>query len=99
MIDLVNSLQTPLSNSHHKQLKGASEEDLYKILAHSSQVGFYIMQNKRFQFINSHFREYTGYTEDKMLKMNPVFAHPAGRPAQDGQKRDHDAQGTALFTL
>ncbi|MCK7512861.1 MAG: PAS domain S-box protein [Desulfobacterales bacterium] len=49
-----------------------SEEDLYKILAHSSQVGCYIMQNKRFQFINSHFRDYTGYTEDKMFKMSPV---------------------------
>lgn len=72
LINLVNPIQTPLSDIHHKQLKGVSEEDLYKILAHSSQVGCYIMQNKRFQFINSHFRDYTGYTEDKMFKMSPV---------------------------
>lgn len=72
LIKLVNSIQTPLSNSHHKQLKGVSEKDLYKILANSSQVGCYIMQNKRFQFINSHFRNYTGYTEDKLFKMNPA---------------------------
>jgi len=72
LIDLVNSLQAPLSNSQDRQFKAATEEDLYKILAHSSQVGCYIMQEKRFQFINSHFREYTGYSEDKLLKMNPA---------------------------
>jgi PAS domain S-box-containing protein len=72
LIDLVNSLQAPVSNSQDRQFKAATEEDLYKILAHSSQVGCYIMQEKRFQFINSHFREYTGYSEDKLLKMNPA---------------------------
>lgn len=71
LIDLVNHLQTQLSNSDHTQSKGASEEDLYKILAQSSQVGFYIMQNKRFQFINHHFRDYAGYGESEMLKMDP----------------------------
>jgi len=50
-----------------------SGEDLYKILAHSTQVGYYIIQNKKFQFINSHFREYTGYTEEEVLKMKPAF--------------------------
>ena|ERR1035437_142148 len=72
LIDLVNHLQAQLSNNGRTQSKGASEEDLYKILAHSSQVGFYIMQNRKFQFINSHFREYAGYTEEEMLNMNPT---------------------------
>jgi PAS domain S-box-containing protein len=72
LIDLVNHLQAQLSNNGRTQSKGASGEDLYKILAHSSQVGFYIMQNRKFQFINSHFREYAGYTEEEMLNMNPT---------------------------
>jgi PAS domain S-box-containing protein len=72
LIDLVNHLETQLSNSDPMLLKGASEEDLYKILAHSSQVGCYIMQNRRFRFINSHFREYAGYSEGEMLNMNPA---------------------------
>ncbi|MRR14861.1 MAG: PAS domain S-box protein [Deltaproteobacteria bacterium] len=49
----------------------ASEENLYKILAQSSQVGFYIMQEGQFQFINSHFREYAGYSENELLHMSP----------------------------
>jgi PAS domain S-box-containing protein len=47
-------------------------EDIYKLLAHSSQIGFYIMQDGHFIFINSHFRDYTGCTEAEMLKMNPA---------------------------
>ncbi|MGD0278220.1 MAG: PAS domain S-box protein [Smithella sp.] len=72
LIDLVNHLQTQLSNNGQNYSKLASEEDLYKILAQSSQVGFYIMQNKRFQFVNHHFLDYAGYSESEMLKMDPA---------------------------
>lgn len=59
---------------------GASGEELFKILANSSQVGFYIVQDGRFKFINSHFRDYTGYSEEQMLKMNPAsFILPEDR--------------------
>ncbi|MGB5219122.1 MAG: PAS domain S-box protein [Smithella sp.] len=54
--------------------------DIYKLLAHSSQIGFYIMQDGHFKFINSHFRDYTGCTEEEMLKMNPAsFILPEDR--------------------
>jgi PAS domain S-box-containing protein len=72
LLELVKSLQTELAGINTAASFGAFGEDLYKILTHSSQVGCYIMQNKRFQFVNSHFQEYTGYTEDKMFKMNPA---------------------------
>ncbi|MEE9911323.1 MAG: PAS domain-containing sensor histidine kinase [Deltaproteobacteria bacterium] len=72
LIDLIHALQAALPERQHRQLQGASEEDLYKILAQSSQVGFYIMQRGQFQFINSHFREYAGYTESELLKMSPA---------------------------
>lgn len=70
LLDLVSRLQARLEGKYLFQLERAPE-DLYRILAHSSQVGFYIMQNKKFQFINSHFQEYAGYTEEEMLSMNP----------------------------
>ncbi len=55
-------------------------EDIYKLLAHSSQIGFYIMQDGHFKFINSHFRDYTGCTEEEMLKIKPAsFILPEDR--------------------
>lgn len=71
LIDLANQLQAQLSSRDLTPSRGTSEEDLYKILAHSSQVGFYIMQNRQFKFVNSHFREYGGYAEKEIIGMNP----------------------------
>lgn len=80
LMELVKSLRKQLSGQDTPVSLGASGEDLYKILAHSSQAGFYIMQDRHFKFINSHFREYTGYTEEEMLKMNPTsFILPEDR--------------------
>ncbi|MFA5323266.1 MAG: PAS domain S-box protein, partial [Smithella sp.] len=70
---LVKSLRERLEGTESSALLGDSGEYLYKILAQSSQVGFYIMQDGRFKFINSHMRDYTGYSEDEMLKMNPTL--------------------------
>ena len=66
---------------HEGQHKvGSSEEELYKTLANNLQVGVYIIQNKKFQFVNLHIQEYTGYTEAEMLKMDPVSViYPADR--------------------
>ncbi|TFG91708.1 MAG: PAS domain S-box protein [Syntrophobacterales bacterium] len=71
LVDLVSHLRGQLEKHEQSSPKGSSEEDLYKILAHSSQVGFYIMQNKLFRFVNRHFQKYSGYSEDEMLAMNP----------------------------
>ena len=72
LVDLVTSLQLELAGMHKNAALGVVGEDIYKILAHSSQVGCYIMQDKRFQFFNSHFQDYVGYSEDKLFKINPV---------------------------
>jgi PAS domain S-box-containing protein len=73
LLDLVANLQAQSADKQHRTKSSkTSEEDLYKILAQSSQVGFYIMQNNRFQFFNSHFQEYAGYREDEMLDMEPA---------------------------
>ena len=80
LMGMIKILQAQLSGKNSSASLGTSGEDLYKILAHSSQVGFYIMQDRRFKFINSHFRDYTGYTEEEMLKAKPVsFILPEDR--------------------
>jgi PAS domain S-box-containing protein len=80
LMELVKNLRKQLAEQDTPVSLGAFGEDLYKILAHSSQAGFYIMQDRHFKFINSHFRDYTGYTEEEMLKMNPAsFILPEDR--------------------
>jgi len=71
LIDLVDQLQKQLKKELPDQKKESFEEDLYKILANSSQVGFYIIQNGRFQLFNRPIQEYTGYGEEEMLDMDP----------------------------
>lgn len=48
------------------------EEALFKAVSLSSPVGIYIVQENRFQYVNSRFREDTGYSEDELLDMNPL---------------------------
>lgn len=71
LVELVSRLQDRIREQAQPRLNGSSEENLYQVLAHSSQAGFYIMQNKLFRFVNRHFQEYSGYSEDEMLAMNP----------------------------
>ena len=56
----------------------ASEIALYKTLSNNLQVGVYVIQNGRLQFVNLHMQDYAGYTEEEMLKMDPLrMVHPA----------------------
>jgi len=71
LITMIKTLQSQLSVTSAPESIGASGEDIFRILANSSQVGFYIIQDGRFKFINSHFSDYTGYSEAEMLKMKP----------------------------
>lgn len=58
----------------------ASEIALYKTLSNNLQVGVYVIQNGRLQFVNLHMQDYAGYTEEEMLKMDPLrMVHPADR--------------------
>jgi len=72
LLELVETLRKQLAEKNPPSTSVASGEDLYKFLEHNSQVGFYIIQDRRFKFMNSHFRDYTGYTEEEMLGMNPA---------------------------
>ena len=44
-------------------------EELFRTLSESSPVGIYIVQDGEFQFVNSQFQRYTGYSEKVLLGM------------------------------
>ena len=55
-------------------------EKLYTTLANSTQVGVYIIQNRKFQFVNPKFQEYMGFSQDELLGMNSLkIVHPEDR--------------------
>jgi PAS domain-containing protein len=69
-------------------MSDTSETELYKTLANNLQVGVYITVNKRFQFVNLHIQEYTGYAEAELLEMDPpawsiltTGQRPSGKPS------------------
>jgi len=47
-------------------------EVLFKTLFSSSPIGIYIVQDGKFQFVNSQFQKYTGYSEDELLGMDSL---------------------------
>jgi PAS domain S-box-containing protein len=57
-------------------LPGVAEREeaakLYETLASSSPVGVYIIQDRKFRFVNPQFQKYTGYTEEELSGMNPL---------------------------
>jgi PAS domain S-box-containing protein len=79
---LAETVLKPRSKSIHQDLHNVepSVEELYKTLANNLQVGVYIIQHRKLQFVNLHMQECTGYTETEMLKMDPLsLVHPADR--------------------
>jgi PAS domain S-box-containing protein len=55
-------------------------EELYRTLATSSPVGVYIIQERKFVFINPQFQKYTGFTEDELLGRDPLsLVHPGDK--------------------
>ncbi len=55
-------------------------EELYRTVTESSQIGIYIIQDGKFQFVNSRFREYFQFDSDEILE-NAAFRviHPEDR--------------------
>jgi len=54
--------------------------ELLKIVAESSPVGLYIVQNGKFQYVNPQFQDSTGYSEDELLDTDPLsYVFPGDR--------------------
>jgi diguanylate cyclase (GGDEF)-like protein/PAS domain S-box-containing protein len=55
-------------------------EELAQALMRCAGTGIYIIQDGRFQYVNSLFQELTGYTEQELLGLYPLdLVHPADR--------------------
>lgn len=52
-------------------------EELYRTLAYSSHAGVFIVQDGKFQFVNTHIPEYSGYSESELIGNDSFnFVHP-----------------------
>jgi len=51
-------------------------EELYKTLVSSSPIGIYVVQDRKFQFANHQFQEFTGFSQDELLGMEPLSLVP-----------------------
>ncbi|MBE9547366.1 MAG: PAS domain S-box protein [Proteobacteria bacterium] len=55
-------------------------EELYRTVANSSQVGVYVSQKGKFQFVNPHVLDYSGYTKDELIGRDCLrLVHPEDR--------------------
>ena len=55
-------------------------EEVYRTLTDSSPIGVYIVQDRKFVFVNPQFLEYTGYREEDLLGTDPLeIVHPEDR--------------------
>ena len=60
--------------------KRKQAEELYTTFANSSQIGVYIVQDGRFQFVNPQFQSHTGFSQDELLGIDPLtIVHPEDR--------------------
>ena len=54
------------------QIKTVELDELSRIIADSSPVGVYIVQDGKFLFVNPQFRIGSAYTEGELLMRNPL---------------------------
>jgi len=73
--DIVAAVEVTLEITERKRA-----EELLQTIAASSPIAIYLVQNGKFQFVNSLFQEATGFTEDELLGTNPLsLVHPEDR--------------------
>jgi len=71
---------------YHGIIRDISEqrqaEELYSKLAQNAQAGVYVVQNGKFQFVNPHIIEYSGYSKKELVAMQSLhLVHPEDREA------------------
>jgi len=80
LLQALSELQEKVAGLERERGEHLLEQDLYRTLANSSQVGVYILQDRKFQFVNPHIAEYAGYREAEMVGMESLsLIHPDDR--------------------
>ena len=55
-------------------------EEAYETMANSSQVGVYVLQHGKFQFVNQNVADLLGYSQQELIGMNNIqMVHPEDR--------------------
>ena len=56
------------------------EEEILRFVLDVSQIGIYVIQDKRFRLVNPEMSRITGYSQKELLKMDPMeMVHPEDR--------------------
>ena len=80
LIAEIESLRKEVAELKQKETEHREAEHLYTALANSSQIGVYIVQNRKFQFVSPRFQEYTDFSQDELLGMDSLnIVHPEDR--------------------
>lgn len=80
LLKTLSELQEKVAGLEKERSEHLLDQELYKTLANSSQVGVYILQDRKFQFVNPHIAEYAGYREEEMVGMESLsLIHPDDR--------------------
>jgi len=70
----------PLSTTSGFPLQDEQAEELLHTICDNSPVGIYVLQDRRFQYVNPKFVELTGYSKDELLGMDAMgLVLPEGR--------------------
>ena len=82
----------------HEQIERQTAE-LYKTLTSSSPVGVYIVQQRKFQFVNPQFQKYTSFSHDELLRMDPLnIVYPEDREmARENAVRILKGEGSSAY--
>jgi PAS domain S-box-containing protein len=78
--NMVAAIGKDVSALNKAESKQKQAEELYTAFANSSQIAVYIVQDRRFQFVNPQFQSHTGFSQDELLGIDPLtIVHPEDR--------------------
>ena len=78
--NMVAAIGKDVSALNKAESKRKQAEELYTAFANSSQIGVYIVQDRKFQFVNSQFQSHMGFSQDELLGIDPLkIVHPEDR--------------------
>ncbi|MEN6520629.1 MAG: PAS domain S-box protein [Armatimonadota bacterium] len=67
------AMLTDITDRKHAEKEREETEAKYQILAEESLLGVYIIQDRKFVYVNPRFAEMTGYTREELIgKMSPL---------------------------
>ncbi len=67
LINELMEMRPRIAELEASETERMDSEELFKVFFSSAPIGIYILQDRKFQFVNPQFQEDTGYSEDELL--------------------------------